>query len=130
MILPGRFAVWVGGGLLALGCARGEPEAGIPPAAEQAPVAMQDSLVLTAPGGVTIWLAEGRAATDSKGATCMERTLEIRRDSSRIKVPLLYTITAPTLRNDSTLRAELAKNCHPAEVYHVDLRTGQPTKVP
>jgi len=114
---------------LALGCARGEPGPGIPPAAEQAPVAMKDSLVLSAPGGVTIWLTEGRPATDSKGATCLERTLEIRRDSNKIKVPLLYTVSAPTLKNDTTLRAELARNCHAEAAYHVDLRTGQPTKV-
>jgi len=130
MTESGRFVVLAGSSLLALACARGEPAPGVPPAAPSAPVEMKDSLVLSAPGGVTVWFSEGRPATDSKGATCLERTLEIRRDSNRIKVPLLYTISAPTLANDSTLRAELAKNCHPAEAYHVDLRTGQPTKVP
>ena len=121
---------WMGMGVLALGCARGEPAPGVPPAAPSAPVEMKDSLVLSAPGGVTIWMTEGRPATDSKGATCIERSLEIRRDSNKVRVPLLYTVSAPTLKDDSTLRAELAKNCHPGDVYHVNLRTGQPTKVP
>src|SRR5262245_4976168 len=65
--------------LLALGCARGEPAPGVPPAAPSAPVQMKDSLVLSAPGGVEIWMTAGRPATDSKGATCIERSLEIRR---------------------------------------------------
>jgi hypothetical protein len=84
-------------------------------------------LILNAPGGVTIWLSEGRRATDSLGASCLERTLEIRHDTTRIKVPLLYTITAPALVNDSTLRAALAHNCQPGDLYLVNLHTGRPT---
>lgn len=115
----------VGIPLLVAGCgARDAPDPGNPPGAE---AAVADSLVLTAPGGVTVWLAEGRRATDSAGVSCLERTLEIRRPDGVVKVPLLYTISSPALLNDSTIRAELANNCRPGDVYRVDLRTGRPT---
>jgi hypothetical protein len=119
-------------GLVLIGCgANGEPGSGPPPATGpgSAP-ALTDSLILSAPGGVTIWLAEGRPASDPAGTPCLERTLEIRHDTSRIKVPLLYTISAPVLLNDSTIRAQLAHNCQPAEAYRVNLRTGRPTPLP
>lgn len=125
IVVPSR---WLGILVLAACGARGEPGPGTPPAAETsvAPPQIADSLILITHGGVSIWLAEGRRSSDSAGRECLERTLEIRRDTTRIKVPLLYTITPPTLLDDSTLRAELARNCRPAEVYHVDLRTGHP----
>jgi len=47
-------------------------------------------------------------------------------DTTRIKVPLLYTVSTPVLLDDSTLRAELAHNCQRAEPYRVSLRTGRP----
>jgi hypothetical protein len=119
-----RGVVWVVLPLVACG-ANGEPAPGTPPAVEADAAA--DSLVLSAPGGVTVWLTEGRPATAVTGATCLERTLEIRHDTTRIKVPLLYTISTPVLLNDSTLRAQLAHNCQPAEAYRVSLRTGRPT---
>jgi hypothetical protein len=121
--------VVLAGSLLLAGCgARGEPAPGTPPAAETAaPPLLSDSLVLSAPGGVTVWLTEGRRATDATGNECLERTLEIRHDTTRIKVPLLYTVSTPVLLDDSTLRAELAHNCQRAEPYRVSLRTGRPT---
>ncbi len=111
------------------GCARGEPGPGAAPPAEPAAAPrVSDSLILTAPGGVTVWLSEGRRATDSaSGAECLERTLEIRRDTTRIKVPLLYTVSTPVLLDDTTLKAELAHNCRQAEPYRVNLLTGRPT---
>ena len=118
--------------LALLGCgANGESPPGMPPAAESLlPERVPDSLVLRAPGGVTVWLTEGRQASEPAGAPCLERTLEIRRDDTvRIKVPLLYTISAPVLLNDSTMRAELSHNCRPADPYRVDLRTGRPTPI-
>jgi len=119
--------VFLGGAVAVAACARGEPGPGVPPAAEQsASPQVSDSLILTAPGGVTVWLTEGRRATDATGAECLERTLEIRHDTTRIKVPLLYTVSTPVLLDDSTLRAELAHNCQRAEPYRVSLRTGRP----
>ena len=113
---------------LLAGCARGEPGPGAPPPAEPA-AQVSDSLILSAPGGVTVWLGEGRRASDSAGNQCLERTLEIRRDTTRIKVPLLYTVSTPVLLDDSTLRAELADHCRKAEPYRVSLKTGRPTPI-
>jgi hypothetical protein len=107
-----------------MGCiARGEPEPGRLPEAEAGASELTDSLVLTAPDGTTIWLTEGRASTDSAGAACVERSIEIRRDTTRLKVPLLYTITAPVLLDDTTMRAELAERCRADRSYRIDLRT-------
>ena len=119
------------GSLLLSACgARGEPAPGNPPPIETANLAPPDTLVLVVPGGATVWLAEGRRATDSAGAVCLERSIEIRRDSSRVKVPLLYTLSAPTLLDDSTLKAELAHNCRASAAYRVSLRTGAPVRIP
>jgi hypothetical protein len=82
------------------------------------------------PGGVTIWLTEARQGKDSAGTTCWERTVEIRRDTARIKVPLLYTLSAPVLVNDSTFKADLVKDCRPMAQYRVSLTTGRPVRVP
>ena len=90
----------------------GEPAPGPPPVvdADAAP-APPDSQILSAANGVTIWLTEGRRATTPAGSPCLERTLEIRRDTARIKIPLLYTISTPVLLNDSTLRARSRRAC-------------------
>lgn len=117
---------------LAAGCgARGEPPPDGPPVPDTRAALPQpaDSMVLTAPGGVTVWLTEGRPGSDSTGAACYERTIEIRRDTTRLKVPLLYTVTVPVLLDDSTLRAELARDCRPTTSYRVSLRDGMPHKV-
>src|SRR5258708_7806478 len=116
--------------LLAACGARGEPAPGNPPPIETASPALPDTLVLVAPGGATVWLAEGRKAADSAGMACVERTIEIRRDSSRAQGPLLHTLSPPTLLNDTTLRAELARNCRPAAAYRVSLKTGAPVRIP
>ena len=109
-----------------VGClARGEPEPGRAPDTASPPLA--DSLALSTPDGVTVWLTEGRASTDSAGNACVERSIEIRRDTSRLKVPLLYTVSPLVLLDDSTLRAELAERCRPARAYRVDLRTAMPS---
>jgi len=117
---------------LAAGCgARGEPPPDGPPVPNTRTVPPQpaDSMVLTAPGGVTVWLTEGRPGSDSTGAACYERTIEIRRDTSRLKVPLLYTVTVPVLLDDTTLKAELSRACRPTTSYRVSLRDGMPHKI-
>jgi Tfp pilus assembly protein FimV len=114
---------------LALGgiaCGKSTPP---PPAAEAtaAPAAPADSLVATAPGGAEIWFTLARA--DSGGAgRCTARAVEIRRGSTRIPVPLLYTSSAPELVNDSTFRARLSDHCLAGDAYLVNLRTGRPVR--
>lgn len=123
--LPGLGAVAL---MLLAGCgARGEPEAGAVPEVGEAPPA--DTLVLALPGGSTVWLAEGRKAKDSSGAPCVERSVEIRRDTVRLKVPLLYTTAAPTRLDDSTIRAELSRDCRVTQVYKVGVRDGLPHRI-
>ena len=87
-----------------------------------------DSMVLTVDDSTTVWLAEAREATDSTGASCLERVIEIRRDTSLRRVPLLYTAEAPLLLDDTTLSAVLYRDCRPTLTYRVDLRTGYPTR--
>jgi len=123
------------GALVVLGACAGDR----PPPAESAaadsvtapsafPV-LPDSMVLTAPHGVTVWFAGARIGTDSTGATCTERGLVIVRDTSRTLVPLLMTGAAPRLVNDSTMRARIWLHCAPGNTYDVNLRTGAPTRV-
>ena len=103
-------------------CDKSKPEA----ATASASAVPADSLALTAPGGVEVWYIGTRAGRDSTGATCIERAMEIRRDGIVTRIPLLYTGDAPTLVNDSTLRAYLWLNCRPMRLYEVNLRTGRP----
>jgi hypothetical protein len=107
--------------------ARGEPEPGRVPEAYAGVTRLGDSLVLTAPGGTTVWFTEGRPAVSPTGENCIERSLQIRREAARLTVPLLYTVSAPVLLDDTTLRAELAEHCRPARAYRVNLRTARPT---
>ncbi len=88
---------------------------------------LTDSLVLTAPEGATVWFTEGRPAVAASGENCVERSLEIRRDGSRLKVPLLYTVSVPVLIDDTTMKAELAEHCKSARAYRVNLKTARPT---
>jgi hypothetical protein len=90
----------------------------------------EESLATTGPAGVEIWFTLSRPARSSGGQSCLERGLEIRRDGRRLPVPLLYTGEAPTLLNDSTMRAILWTNCRPVTPYRVDLRTGRPIREP
>ncbi|MGH7561124.1 MAG: hypothetical protein ACRENB_08890 [Gemmatimonadales bacterium] len=114
--------------LAAAACgARGEPAPGSPQPADSTAAEPADSLLLSLADGATVWFAEGRPAADSAGTACFERTLEIRRDTVRVKVPLFYTRNAPTVLDDSTLRAELFRDCRVVGVYRVHLRTGAPT---
>lgn len=110
--------------LLLAGC-RGEPPRAAP--ADTAPAAVPpDSLVLVSPRGAEVWLVEGRTGTDSLGAGCVERLLEIRGGDRRIAVPLLYTAEAPTMVDDTLIAARLWTHCRPGPRYFVNLNTGQP----
>ena len=86
-----------------------------------------DSLVLTN-AGVEVWFTLAREATGSDGQHCVERGLELRTGRSRVRVPLLYTGSAPVILNDSTVRATLWTHCQPGDAYLVNLRSGQPVR--
>lgn len=87
-----------------------------------------DSLVLTTGEGVEVWYGLARSSRAADGRPCVERGLEIRREGRRMQVPLLYTGEAPTLLNDSTMRAVLWTNCRPEAAYLVDLANGRPVR--
>lgn len=113
------------------GCgARGEPPPTTLPPVDAGTVQLPDSLVLTLPGGATVWLAEGRKSADSTGKECVERSIEVRRDSYRLKVPLLYTLDLPTVLDDTSFRAELSRGCTRMDSYRVNVRDGMPYKLP
>jgi hypothetical protein len=114
---------------VACGTDRPAPPAPVPPPAASEPAAPADSLVGSSPNGAQVWLVEGRQARDSAGATCYERGVEIRRDSSRIRVPLLYTGRAPARFSRDGFEAELWRDCRPMARYRIDLATGRPTKL-
>lgn len=120
-------------GAVALACA-GEPtKRAVPPVAESVTASTQfpelpDSLVLTAPGGRSVWFSGARRGADSLGNSCLERGLVIVTGGQRKLVPLLMTGVPPTLVNDSTIRARIWLNCRPGNTYEVNLRTGTPTR--
>jgi hypothetical protein len=98
-------------------------------ASSRPPAVPPDSLALRLPDGTSIWFTAARSDRDSAGQTCVERVIEIRRDTLRIAVPLLYTAAAPSPVDDSTIAAELWLHCRPGDRYLVDLRTGRPRRV-
>ena len=88
----------------------------------------QDSLATSTRSGAEVWFTLSRLARSSEGQSCVERGLEIRRDGRRLPIPLLYTGEAPTVVNDSTIRAMLWTDCRPVTPYRVDLQTGRPVR--
>jgi len=117
--------------VIAAGC-RGEPRGPRPDSAGAAApgvaLAPADTLVLTV-GRSGVWLTEGREARDSTGASCYERSIELRTDSTRVKVPLLYTTHPPRRIDGRSIRAELVRDCRVIAVYRVELSSGRPTKL-
>lgn len=118
-------------GLCLAGCgARGEPPPTTLPPVDAGTVHLPDSLVLTMPGGATVWLTEGRKRADSTGTECIERTIEVRRENYRMKVPLLYTLDLPTVLDDTSFRALLSRGCSRMDAYRVFIRDAMPYKIP
>lgn len=97
--------------------------------AEAAPPPPADSLVLSVPGGAEVWFTVSREARSADGEACLERALEIRTDSTRRGVPLLYTREAPTRLRGDTMRAVLYNNCEPVAAYRVDFATASPRRI-
>jgi len=93
-----------------------------------APAFPPDSLALRLPTGVSIWFTAARTDRDSTGRACTERVMEIRHDTTRIAIPLLYTGAAPEPVDDSTITANLWLHCRPGDRYLVDLRSGRPRR--
>jgi hypothetical protein len=121
---------WIGyiGEVGLLACGSGPDERSRSPGPPAGAPGPADSLVATGPSGLEIWFTLAREATGADGTRCIERGIEIRRGATRLKVPLLYTGSAPVLLNDSTLRAVLWTHCRPGDAYLVNLRTGQPVR--
>jgi hypothetical protein len=88
-----------------------------------------DSMILRTRAGYEVWYSGSRPARDDNGQVCVERAMQIRRDTSRINIPLLYTGAPPVLVNDSTIEAAIWLHCRPGNLYRVDLRNGLPVRV-
>ena len=88
-----------------------------------------DSLVLALPDGASLRFTSPRAAHDSAGRACVERSLALDRHGQRRIVPLLYTAEPPTRVDDTTARVHLWGDCRPGDLYDIDLRTAQPRRV-
>jgi hypothetical protein len=73
-------------------------------------------------------LGQFRDAKDSLGVACRERALEVRRDTTRRGVGLLYTREAPTLLGKDAMRAVLYNHCVPGPAYRVDFATLSPRR--
>ena len=96
------------------------------PSSRPAVVSPRDSLVLTLAGGAQVWFTASREGRDSAGTPCIERAVEVRRDSVRLPVPLLYTREAPLPVTDSQFRAVLYRDCMPVAAYRVGASDGMP----
>ncbi|MFZ5625035.1 MAG: hypothetical protein ACOY71_11505 [Gemmatimonadota bacterium] len=104
-------------------------EAAPPPERTAVEPAIADSLALTVSDSVSVWFSSPRIGRAAAGDSCVERNLVIHRGERRVIVPLLYTGEAPRLVNDTTIEAELWKDCARFARYRVDLRSGRPTPV-
>ena len=133
------FAAVLAAGVALVGCSgrdadsRGGQEAALAQSpAAQLPRSLQlpDSLLFRLDSGAEVWWTIARESADSSGATCVERGLEVRRDATRVRVPLLYSADVPEVVDDTTLQVRLWTDCVPGRMYRVNVRTGQPTAVP
>ena len=88
-----------------------------------------DTMVLRMPDNAEIWYTGSMADTSATGAQCNLRTVEIRRSGTHTPVPLLYTMGALDVVDDTTVRAALVRDCARRDTYLVNTRTGQPRRV-
>lgn len=100
-----------------------------PPPSVPAATAPADELALQVSDSVAIWFTSARTDSAADGTVCQERVMEIRRPGRSIPIPLLYTSEAPTVTSDSTIEVHVWLHCAPADLYRVNLRTGQPIRV-
>lgn len=107
-------------------CACGTKDAA--PPASSVPESEPAQLALQVSDSVSVWFTSARADTAADGTSCRERVLEIRAGKRAIPVPLLYTSESPVITSDSTITVHIWRHCVPADLYRVNLRTGQPTR--
>lgn len=91
---------------------------------------LPDTLLFRLDSGAEVWWTIARESADSSGATCVERGLEVRRDETRVAVPLLYSADVPEIVDDTTIQVPLWTDCVPGRVYRVNVNTGQPVPLP
>lgn len=110
--------------LLLLGCSRPAPPP--PPPASPAPlVAAVDSLVLTLPDSMAVWLVTGRQGVAADGSTCDEWSIKVGTRATRHLVPLLYTRRAPKLVRGEVLAIQ-SNHCVEGDTYMIEPATGAP----
>ncbi len=135
MIGPWRWVMQgLATGMIACGPSAGSSPNATPPAdghsgAAARTATLPDSLLLTLESGATIWWTTGRRVRGDEGTTCLERAIEIRADTTRRLVPLLYTMTGPVALSDSVFRVALSTRCRPGGLYRVHVRTAQPEPI-
>jgi len=133
---------WLRGRLLALGTMAalagcratpprhgGDTGTGTAAAGNATVVFPAESLVFRAATGAEVWFTDAREARSAGGEACLERALEIRRGTVRLRIPLLYTREAPTRLDDTTMRAVLYNGCMPQAAYRVDYATASPRRM-
>ena len=113
--------------LILAGCGDRPPARSADPAAVDAPTA--DELAVQVSDSVSVWFTSARTDTSAEGTDCRERTMEIRDHDRTVPVPLLYTAERPRITSDSTFEVHIWRHCVPADLYRVNLMTGQPTRV-
>jgi hypothetical protein len=123
------FALALAAVLSGCGSTRQESARGNDAASVATPSGPADSLALSGPDQITVWFTAAREARSAGGETCAERALEIRQDTLRRGVPLLYTREAPTLLGKDAIRAVLYNNCVPTAAYRVDFATVSPKRL-
>ena len=106
-------------------CSRRDEARPFPPVTATSTAA---ELALRVSDSVAIWFTSARVDTSASGSECRERVMEIRVRDRTIPVPLLYTGETPTITTDSTVQVHLWRHCVPADLYRVNLKTGQPTR--
>ena len=89
---------------------------------------LRDTMVLRMPDSAEVWYTGSMLDSAADGTTCYERTVEIRRGTSRTPVPLLYTLGQLETVDDTTVRAALVRNCAKYETYLVNTKTAQPRR--
>lgn len=116
--------LWVAACVAAAGCG----DKGTAKPVEVVPPAPAAELALKVSDSVAVWFTGARTDTSAAGVACVERVMEIRAGRRAVPIPLLYTAEIPTMTNDSTLQVHIWRHCVPADLYRVNLRTGQPMR--